>query len=149
MVNVVLGIVEKEKKILLVKRERGDFENLWAIPGGKIEECEHIDDAITREMREEIGISMKFVKLLGTATEIMHDNNSTSLLYICLLNIENGDLISTPEFETNWFSIDEIKNANNIIESDKVFIEQFYFHHDKNYLKLDCYRDDTGNYYWK
>lgn len=32
MVNVVLGIVEKEKKILLVKRERGDFTNLWAIP---------------------------------------------------------------------------------------------------------------------
>ena len=32
MVNVVLGIVEKEKKILLVKRERGDLANLWAIP---------------------------------------------------------------------------------------------------------------------
>ncbi len=32
MVNVVLGIVEKENKILLIKRERGDFANLWAIP---------------------------------------------------------------------------------------------------------------------
>lgn len=149
MVNVVLGIVERENKILLVKRERGDFANLWAIPGGKVEECEHLDTAIMREMYEEIGISMEFVKLLGTATEIMHDKNSTSMLYICLLNMENENLISTPEFETKWFSIDEIKKATNIVESDKMFIEQFYFHDDKNYLKLDCYRDDMGNYYWK
>lgn len=149
MVNVVLGIVEKENKILLVKRERGDFTSLWAIPGGKVEECEHLDDAIIREMQEEIGISMNFVKLLGTATEIMHDKNSTSLLYICLLNMKEDAVIANPEFETKWFTIDEIKKANNIVESDKMFIELFYFQHDKNYLKLDCYRDDTGKYYWK
>ena len=46
MVNVVLGIVQKEEKILLVKRERGDFVGLWAIPGGKVEECEHLDEAV-------------------------------------------------------------------------------------------------------
>ena len=117
--------------------------------GGKVEECEHLDNAIIREMYEEIGIPMKFVKLLGIATEIMHDKHSTSLLYICLLNIENEDLVSTPEFETKWFSIEEIKKADNIVESDKVFIEQFYFHSDTNYLKLDCYRDNKGKYFWK
>lgn len=149
MVNVVLGIVEKENKILLVKRERGDFANLWAIPGGKVEESEHLDTAIMREMHEEIGIPMDFVKLLGTATEIMHDKNATSLLYICLLNMKNESVISNPEFETKWFTIDEIKEADNIVESDKMFINQFYFRHDKNYLKLDCYCDDNGKYYWK
>ena len=117
--------------------------------GGKVEECEHLDDAIIREMREEIGISMKFVKLLGTATEIMHDSHITNLLHICLLTIENQESISAPEFQIKWLSIDEIKKANNIVQSDKVFIEQFYFQHDKNYLKLDCYQDNIGNYYWK
>ena len=56
MVNVVIGIVIKEDKILLIKRERGDFPGLWAIPGGKVEECEHLNEEIEREMFEEIGI---------------------------------------------------------------------------------------------
>ena len=71
MVNVVLGIVEKEDKILLIQRERGDFIGLWGIPGGKVEECEHIDEAVKREMLEEIGIDMKFQELLGVSSEIM------------------------------------------------------------------------------
>ena len=73
MVNVVLGLVEKDDKILLIQRERGDFVGLWGIPGGKVEECEHIDEAVKREMLEEIGINMKFEKLLGFCTEIMNE----------------------------------------------------------------------------
>lgn len=64
MVNVVIGIVEKEGKILLIQRERGDFVGLWGIPGGKVEECEHIDEAVEREMLEEIGIKLNFKELL-------------------------------------------------------------------------------------
>lgn len=149
MVNVVIGIVEKQGKILLVKRERGDFVGLWAIPGGKVEECEHIDDAAKREMLEEIGIDMKFKEMLGIATEIMHDKNSTSLLYICHLTMDNEDEIKNAEFKYKWFSKDEISDATNIIESDKMFIQEFYIDRTKNYLKLDCYRDSNGEYYWK
>lgn len=149
MVNVVIGIVEKQGKILLIKRERGDFVGLWGIPGGKIEECEHIDFAIKREMIEEIGVGMEFKGILGVSTEIMHDKNSTSLLYVCLLSMNDDDEIINPEFEYKWFSKDEILNSDDIIQSDKIFIDEFYFKRTKNYLKLDCYKDDNGNYYWK
>lgn len=149
MVNVVIGIVEKQGKILLIKRERGDFIGLWAIPGGKVEECEHIDEAVKREMKEEIGIDMEFKGVLGISTEIMHDKNCTSLLYICHLAINNKDEIKNTEFKYKWFSKDEIINFTNIVESDKMFIEEFYIKKSKNYLKLDCYRDNNGEYYWK
>ncbi len=149
MVNVVLGIVEKEDKILLIQRERGDFIGLWGIPGGKVEECEHIDEAVKREMLEEIGIDMKFQELLGVSSEIMHDKNSTSLLYICLLNMDNSVEIENPEFRYKWFSKEDIEKANDIIESDKKFIEEFYIKRNKNYLKMDCYRKENGEYYWE
>ena len=132
MVNVVLGIVEKEDKILLIQRERGDFIGLWGIPGGKVEECEHIDEAVKREMLEEIGIDMKFRELLGVSSEIMHDKNSTSLLYICLLNMDNSVEIENPEFRYKWFSKEDIEKATDIIESDKKFIEEFYIKRNKN-----------------
>ena len=149
MVNVVLGIVEKEDKILLIQRERGDFIGLWGIPGGKVEECEHIDEAVKREMLEEIGIDMNFQEVLGISSEIMHDKNSTSLLYICLLNIESNAIIENPEFNYKWFSKEDIVKATDIIESDKKFIEEFYIKRNKNYLKMDCYRKENGEYYWK
>ena len=52
MINVVIGIITYEDKILLIKRERGDFIGLYGLPGGKVEECEHIDTAIQREINE-------------------------------------------------------------------------------------------------
>lgn len=149
MVNVVLGIVEKDDKILLIQRERGDFIGLWGIPGGKLEECEHIDEAVKREMFEEIGIDMEFEKLLGFCTEIMHDKNSTSLIYVCLLKIDNDDIISNAEFNYKWLNKQEIIDSKDMIESDKVFIEKFYINNSENYLKMDCYRDDNGEYYWE
>ena len=134
---------------MLIQRERGDFVGLWGIPGGKVEECEHIDEAVKREMLEELGIKLEFKELLGISTEIMHDKNSTSLLYICLLNIDNDEEIKNPEFNYKWFDKNEIMNSNNIIESDKKFIEEFYIKKGLNYLKMDCYRDAEGKYYWR
>lgn len=149
MVNVVIGIVIKEDKILLIKRERGVFPGLWAIPGGKVEECEHLNEAIEREMFEEIGIKMQFKELLGFSTEIMHDKEKTSMLYICLLEMNPADIITNPEFEYKFFSKDEIINSDNIVKSDKLFIKTFYIDKSTTYLPLDCYKDDEGKYYWK
>lgn len=149
MVNVVIGIVIKEDKILLIKRERGDFPGLWAIPSGKVEECEHLNEAIEREMFEEIGIKMQFKELLGFSTEIMHDKEKTSMLYICLLEMNPADILTNPEFEYKFFSKDEIINSDNIVKSDKLFIKTFYIDKSTTYLPLDCYKDDEGKYYWK
>lgn len=79
--------------------KRGDFPSLLAIPGGKVEECEHIDATVEREMFEEIGIKMEFKELLVFSTEIMHDKEKTSMLYVCLLEMNPPDKIINPEFE--------------------------------------------------
>lgn len=149
MINAVIGIITYEDKILLIKRERGDFVGLYALPGGKVEECEHIDTAIEREINEELGLNLKFNQLLGTATEIMHDKNSTSILYCCELLMDMTQKISNPEFEYKWFSKQELINSNAIVESDKVMIDTFYNNKERNYIKLDCYKDEKGIYFWK
>ena len=149
MINVVIGIITYEDKILLIKGERGDFIGLYGLPGGKIEECEHIDIAIEREINEELGLKLKFNKLLGTATEIMHDKNSNTILYCCELLMDINQKISNPEFEYKWFSKQELIDSNFIIESDKIMIKSFYNNKETNYIKLDCYRDEDGKYFWK
>lgn len=149
MVNVVIGVITHKDKILLIKRERGDFIGLYGLPGGKVEECEHIDIAIEREIYEELGLNLKFNELLGTATEIMHNKNSTSILYCCELLMDVNSKILNPEFEYKWFSRDELINSNSIIESDKIMINTFYYKNKEKYIKLDCYIDEKGKYFWK
>lgn len=149
MTNVALGIIKKKEEILLIKRERGNFAGLYGIPGGKVEECEHIDEAVKREIREEVGLDLKFNQLLGIATEVMYDNNKTVILYCCELQMDEKQEIKNPEFEYKWFSKEEFMEADTIIESDRKMIEKFYFNPKKNYLKFDCYQDKTGKYYWK
>lgn len=88
-------------------------------------------------------------KLLGTATEIMLAKNSTTILYCCELLIDKNQEISNPEFEYKWSSKQELVNSNSIIESDKIMINTFYNNKETSYIKLDCYRDENGNYFWK
>lgn len=59
MVRVVAGFIEDGGKILLVKRpwhkKRG---GLWEFPGGKIEDNETPQEALKRELREELGVEI-------------------------------------------------------------------------------------------
>lgn len=49
-------ILDKAGRILLGKRARGYGEGLWALVGGKPEEGESFENAIRREVREELGV---------------------------------------------------------------------------------------------
>ncbi len=149
MVNVVIAVITREDKVLLIKRERGDFIGLFALPGGKVEESEHLDKAIEREIKEELGLDLKFNQLIGTATEIMHDKEATTMLYCCEMLMNDMQEVTNPEFEYRWFSKEELMNSQNIVESDKVMAQKFFYERKENYLKLDCYRDENGKYYWK
>jgi 8-oxo-dGTP pyrophosphatase MutT (NUDIX family) len=56
-------IRDEEGRILLL--QRGDGDNLWGFPGGAIEPGERADEAAAREVREEIGLEVGPVALIG------------------------------------------------------------------------------------
>jgi len=64
--NIVLGIIRNEKYQILVAKRPDDkpFAGLWEFPGGKIEMNETAEDALKRELFEEVGIEVKHAKPL-------------------------------------------------------------------------------------
>ena len=60
--NVVAAIIKKDDKILATKRGYGEFINMWEFPGGKIEAGETKEDALIREIREELDCTIKPTK---------------------------------------------------------------------------------------
>ena len=60
--NVVAAIIHKDDKILATKRGYGEFINMWEFPGGKIEDNESKEEALIREIKEELDCTIKPTK---------------------------------------------------------------------------------------
>ena len=53
-IKVVAAIIMKDNKILIAKRKKGEFAGMYEFPGGKIEKNESGEEALIREIQEEI-----------------------------------------------------------------------------------------------
>jgi 8-oxo-dGTP diphosphatase len=58
------AIVE-DGRLLLVKRLRAPEAGHWSLPGGKVDFGERVEDAVRREIREEVGLEIELTKALG------------------------------------------------------------------------------------
>jgi 8-oxo-dGTP diphosphatase len=109
-VGVGACIINNEEKILLCKRgakaknERG----LWEIPGGAVELNETLEEALKREIKEEIGVDIEIIRLLHVVSHIIKKEHQhwVSPTYICKI-ISGFPVIKEPEKcdEIGWFSI--------------------------------------------
>lgn len=148
--SIVLTIVVQDNKILLLKRKKGDFINLLAIPGGKVEENEHIKDAARRELEEESGIESDFKEYLGCVSEILIEKNvikANFILHLCELIPKTKNISNDVEGKMDWYnlnSLDEIKEQ--IIPSDYEMIKNFVLNKNKKYF--DCIEEKIGDKYY-
>ena len=88
MKDVSCGIVNKDDKILMVKRCKKEGDLSWVFPGGKIEDGETSDEACIREVYEETGVNVSIISLIG---ERVHPNTGFKLYYY-LCKYESGEI---------------------------------------------------------
>ena len=87
-VRVVAAIIEHEGRILATQRSYGDFAGGWEFPGGKVEPGETPEQAVAREIREELGAAIAVERLVCTAE---HDYETFHLSMDCFLaHLEDG-----------------------------------------------------------
>ena len=73
-IEVVAAVICEEGKILATQRGYGDFEGLWEFPGGKIEKNESQEEALVREIREELGCTININKKICTVYHHLYSN---------------------------------------------------------------------------
>jgi ADP-ribose pyrophosphatase YjhB (NUDIX family) len=58
-----------DKKVLLVKRGTVVFKGYWALPGGRVDPGENVEQTIIREVKEETGLDVEIVRKIGEYRE--------------------------------------------------------------------------------
>ena len=123
----ILAGVINDGKILLIHRKKEPYKDYWAMPGGKIEFAEHIEETAEREVKEETGLDAKVVAIRGIATEIIHTKEGAEnhfIIYVVELKPKNKELTESEEGKLKWFSFEELENLN-MIPSDKLMFKEF------------------------
>ena len=101
-IRVVAAIIIDNDKVFATQRGYGDFKGGWEFPGGKIEPDELPEDAIVREIKEELDTEVEVVKLLDTV-EYDYPNFHLSMdCFIC--KIKSGDLVLKEHEAAAWLT---------------------------------------------
>ena len=84
-IEVVAAIIQKENQYFATQRGYGEFDGMWEFPGGKIEPGESPEDALKREIQEELGIDIGVKEFLCTTNYDYPSFHLTMHCYICYI----------------------------------------------------------------
>lgn len=119
-IQVVCAIIRREEGFLIARRGKGIHENIWEFPGGKVEENEAKEEAIIREIKEELSWDIKVVKHLCDVI----DEREDCVLEVCafLCRYKHGNLRLHAHHEARYVSFDELSQYT-FEEADKGIID--------------------------
>ena len=109
VIKVVAAIIVKDDKIFATQRGYGDFKGGWEFPGGKIEAGESPQEALVREIKEELDTEIAVGDLIDT---IEYDYPNFHLSMDCFwAKIVSGDLILKEHAAAKWLAKDELDSV--------------------------------------
>ena len=119
---VIVDSFENITEVFATERGYGEFKGQWEFPGGKIEVGETPQQALIREIQEELTVKIKVGKLIDT---IEYDYPKFHLNMKCFLCvIVDGDIILKEAEDSKWLNKDELYGVNwlpaNITLIDKI-----------------------------
>ena len=88
-IQVVAAIIIRNNEVFATQRGYGDWKGWWEFPGGKIEEGECPQEALKREIREELDAEIAVGELLDTVEWDYPTFHLTMHCYVCSLESEN------------------------------------------------------------
>lgn len=121
-INVVAAIIHDiQRRIFATQRGYGEWKDWWEFPGGKIEDGETPEEALKREIREELAAEIEVRQLFTTVEYDYPKFHLTMHCYLCTL------LSTTPQLlehqDARWLAIEEL-NSVKWLPADKDVIEK-------------------------
>tara|TARA_Y100000992_G_C20957930_1_gene346738 strand:- start:79 stop:477 length:399 start_codon:yes stop_codon:yes gene_type:complete len=128
MFNVVGAVLLKDNKILLPKRsyKLKKMPNMYEFPGGKVEQGESLKEALKRELNEELSIDVNIEDIIEFPNNVLEEERF--ILTIFIIKKWSNELTLNPEVNSEILEVnlDELKNVEDLLETDKQLISAIF-----------------------
>ena len=120
-IRVVAAVIRKDEKIFATQRGYGELKGGWEFPGGKIEEGETPQEALKREIEEELDTEILVGELIDT---IEYDYPNFHLSMDCFwCEVLSGDLVLKEAEAARWLTKDELGSVH-WLPADQTILER-------------------------
>ena len=120
-IEVAAAIILDGKKIFATQRGYGEFKGGWEFPGGKIEQGETPEQALKREIREELDTEIEVGELFDTVEYDYSTFHLTMHCYLC--TVKSGKLVLKEHEAAKWLTRDTLDSVD-WLPADKGLIEK-------------------------
>ena len=117
----VKALIVSNGKFLIIRRssQARHKEGAWDFPGGRLEFGESAEDALIREVSEEVGLDISYKRIIGSWTFMKNESTQVvGLTFLCktltdkvILSHEHDDFIWISEQEIDKYLSEEVANA--------------------------------------
>ena len=108
-IEVVAAIIVKDHKVFATQRGYGEWKDFWEFPGGKIDAGETPEEALRREIKEELDTEIAVGELFTTIDYDYPTFHITMHCYLC--TIENGSLTLLEHEAAKWLSLEQLDSV--------------------------------------
>lgn len=104
-----VAVIEKDEKVLLVKRLREPYKGTWMFPAGYVSFGEHPEECVVREVKEETGLDVERFELLAVEQSVDDYREPGHLIFFYKVETKEGKITVENDAEENsdidWFPI--------------------------------------------
>lgn len=104
-------ILNDKNELLLLQRNKAPEKGYWSIPGGKLEMFETFEEAVKREIKEEVDVNIDIIDMLGLCDHIIKEEQKHWVAPSYLCKIAKGDaknMEPLKHLELRWFSLEQL-----------------------------------------
>ena len=109
-IEVVAGIIKDGDKIFATQRGYGEFKDGWEFPGGKMEPGETPQEALARELKEELAVDVNVGEFLCTVDYDYPTFHLTMHCFCC--SVIGGELTLLEHEASKWLKMTELHSVN-------------------------------------
>lgn len=121
MIEVAAAVIHENNRIFATQRGYGDQKGGWEFPGGKMESGETAQEALVREIKEELDTEIEVGELIDTVEYDYPKFHLTMHCFFC--SVKKGNLVLKEHEAAKWLTLETLDTVD-WLPADRGLIEK-------------------------